>query len=459
MWSNERGACEQRAGAAADRQETRPENRAGGRGHTKVTIAGTGFVGDRHRGLRRHPGTEVKVGQLGQPHGPLAGRKRGSGASPCTPKPAPAPAPRRPPSSTRRPKAKKAERPAPENKRRGASRPLTPRLGGQGSEAGGRAISGSPETSSFASPPHDGFAFFSSVCPCCQSNMRPARAPVKPTRRSFEGAGRARWARRRGRARSARRGRARASPAHRRRRARCVSSLAARRRAPPRRSCSAGHRAVDDVVLGAVGVRIAPARRRVFGHPDAARAGACGVAAGQRQRAPLGALARPPARGLRGRPDGAAARRGTAPRWRSTASSCPAILILPRATSSHASGASSKPIPCIQIQRSACSEPQLWPTIPRQPSSSRRRPPASSSAPSKTASGAGLVSLVRGSRVRYSHSRGRWRSSGARGAKAQLPARRPAASPCARPGRSSSARSPGARPRSSLPAARELGAW
>ena len=72
----------------------------------------------------------------------------------------------------------------------------------------------------------------------------------------------------------------------------------------------------------------------------------------------------------------------------------------PSATSSHACGAPSKLQPCSQIQRAACSAPQLWPTMPGQHRISIGSLPGSSSTPSKRASGAGLVSFVRGNRVR-----------------------------------------------------------
>ncbi len=67
----------------------------------------------------------------------------------------------------------------------------------------------------------------------------------------------------------------------------------------------------------------------------------------------------------------------------------------PSATSSHASGAPSKPTPCSQIQRSACSAPQLWPTIPGHASSSQRSPSASTQ-PEIAVSGSGLSVFVRG---------------------------------------------------------------
>ena len=68
----------------------------------------------------------------------------------------------------------------------------------------------------------------------------------------------------------------------------------------------------------------------------------------------------------------------------------------PSATSSHAPGAPSNPTPCSQIQRSACSAPQLWPTMPGQASSAQRSPSASTQ-PETVVSGSGLSVFVRGS--------------------------------------------------------------
>ena len=70
------------------------------------------------------------------------------------------------------------------------------------------------------------------------------------------------------------------------------------------------------------------------------------------------------------------------------------------ATSSQAVGSCSKPSPLSQIQRSACSVPQLWPTIPGQAFSSIGSRPARLILPSKLAIGAGLVSFVRGTGAR-----------------------------------------------------------
>ncbi len=88
------------------------------------------------------------------------------------------------------------------------------------------------------------------------------------------------------------------------------------------------------------------------------------------------------------------------------------ILTRPTERSSHASGSSSNATPCSQIQRSACSAPQLWPTIPGQPSSVDRRA-ADRHRAVEDGAGSGLSSFVRGSGARYIHSRGRWRSGSA----------------------------------------------
>src|SRR4051794_25225530 len=67
--------------------------------------------------------------------------------------------------------------------------------------------------------------------------------------------------------------------------------------------------------------------------------------------------------------------------------------------------------PCSQIQRSACSAPQLWPTMPRQPPTSSDRP-ATSTEPVNRAAGNGVSVSVRGSFAVYIHSRGRCQSGG-----------------------------------------------
>ena len=86
------------------------------------------------------------------------------------------------------------------------------------------------------------------------------------------------------------------------------------------------------------------------------------------------------------------------------------IRIRPHATSSQVPGeAPSNARPDSQIHSSACCSPQLWPTIPGQPSR-RIVSPSTSSEPSNTASGAGDISFVRGSRAVYIHGFGRWRS-------------------------------------------------
>ena len=82
----------------------------------------------------------------------------------------------------------------------------------------------------------------------------------------------------------------------------------------------------------------------------------------------------------------------------------------PSAASSHTSSAPSNPAPWSQIQRSACWVPQLWPTMPRHPSSLTSRSPARTT-PSKRASGYGLSSFVFGTGARYIQSRGRWKSA------------------------------------------------
>ena len=90
-------------------------------------------------------------------------------------------------------------------------------------------------------------------------------------------------------------------------------------------------------------------------------------------------------------------------------------------------------MPCSQIQVAACSAPQLWPAIPRQPSTATGPRSPTVIVPSKVALGSGLSSLVRGSGARYISSRGRWRSGLAspRIASSQL-ALRPCAAACPR---------------------------
>ena len=127
-----------------------------------------------------------------------------------------------------------------------------------------------------------------------------------------------------------------------------------------------GDRAVDRVVLGAVRVGVDPA------HEVLARARTPRRArAGRRRRAELAALGRLADLDTR--------RPGPPSAWRVPASDSAPLptqgvvsgpsLILPIAASSQ-SPASLRP--CSQIQRSACWAPQLWPTIPRQPSSVER---------------------------------------------------------------------------------------
>ena len=55
--------------------------------------------------------------------------------------------------------------------------------------------------------------------------------------------------------------------------------------------------------------------------------------------------------------------------------------------------------PWSQIQRSACCAPQLWPAMPRQPSTSIVRP-STLRLPENRAAGAGESSFVRGSGAR-----------------------------------------------------------
>src|SRR3954471_19578904 len=64
-------------------------------------------------------------------------------------------------------------------------------------------------------------------------------------------------------------------------------------------------------------------------------------------------------------------------------------------------------MPLVQIQRSACSAPQLWPTIPRQPFSSITRS-RTVTVPLKVVDGCGLSVFVRGTGARYIQPRGRW---------------------------------------------------
>ena len=70
-------------------------------------------------------------------------------------------------------------------------------------------------------------------------------------------------------------------------------------------------------------------------------------------------------------------------------------------------------MPCSQIQVAACSAPQLWPAIPRQPCTGIGSRSPIDTDPPKVALGSGLSSLVRGSGARYIHARGRWRSGSA----------------------------------------------
>jgi len=86
-------------------------------------------------------------------------------------------------------------------------------------------------------------------------------------------------------------------------------------------------------------------------------------------------------------------------------------LILASTSSSHASGAPSKPSACSQIHESACSDPQLCPAVPRHPDTLTARP-SISSVPVMWPSGTTASSLVRGSGARYSTGGRRGRNGG-----------------------------------------------
>ena len=199
-----------------------------------------------------------------------------------------------------------------------------------------------------------------------------------------------------------------------------------------------GDRAVDGVVLGAVGIGVDPADEVLAVGADTALDG--DVVAGQRERRAVGPLGTSVRRMAPSPPS----------RWRTPSSDRTPLatqgvvhgptLIRPSAASSQASSRPSKPAPCSQIQRSACWAPQLCPTIPRQPVMSTTRPPARTS-PSKRASGYGLSSFVRGSGARYMKSPGRWWNGGSDDSKrrSQAASRRSAptsaaAFPTTRPG-------------------------
>src|ERR1700722_13981899 len=76
-------------------------------------------------------------------------------------------------------------------------------------------------------------------------------------------------------------------------------------------------------------------------------------------------------------------------------------LILASTRSSHASGAPPKSAACSHTHESACSDPQLLPTVPRHPDTLTLRSPTSSW-PVTWPSGTLASSLVRGSGERYS---------------------------------------------------------
>src|SRR4051812_20131967 len=69
-------------------------------------------------------------------------------------------------------------------------------------------------------------------------------------------------------------------------------------------------------------------------------------------------------------------------------------------------------MPLVQIQRSACSAPQLWPTIPRQPSTEIVLS-LTVTVPLKVVDGYGLSVFVLGTGALYIQQRGRWWNVGA----------------------------------------------
>ena len=158
----------------------------------------------------------------------------------------------------------------------------------------------------------------------------------------------------------------------------CAASWARRRRRAATVELERGDRAVDDVVLAAVRVGVAPARGRLRRGPRRA----------PRRRPPLAGSAQRAARRALGDPRaarGQAADAMAAPVERERAVGDPRASSARRPAAVRARrrarrpGVPAKPIPCSQIQRSACSEPQLWPTIPGQPRSSIGSRPGSSS--------------------------------------------------------------------------------
>ncbi len=106
----------------------------------------------------------------------------------------------------------------------------------------------------------------------------------------------------------------------------------------------------------------------------------------------------------------------------------PPTLTRPSATSSHASGSSAKPIPCSQIQRSACSRaPVVTDHAAPAREARSRRAGRSSRTPSKLAAGAGLVELRARQRRAVEPLAREVAQFGLARAEAQRPARRAAA--------------------------------
>ena len=171
----------------------------------------------------------------------------------------------------------------------------------------------------------------------------------------------------RGRVPPACRGRARARPARRRLRARSPA-------APAGFDLERGDRAVRRVVLAAGRVGVDPRDRLV----ERRAARGCARRRARWSAAP-GRASTAGRRAQAAEHAAAAVERASAPFATQGVVAGP-IRTRPTATSSHASGAPSKPIPCSQSQRSACCEPQLCPIIPGQRSSSSRRPSASTRA-------------------------------------------------------------------------------
>ena len=185
--------------------------------------------------------------------------------------------------------------------------------------------------------------------------------------------------------------------------------------APPHRQPHVGDRAVHGVVLRAVRVRVHPARRsaRAAPPPSPRTSMPPPDSAKVQPIRELVDLRRAAARG--GRP-----RRSSAPFATHGVVTGPSFT-RPIAASSQSPSSVS---PCSQIQRSACWAPQLWPAMPRQPSTSicavRRPSAARRSAPP----GAGESSFVRGSGARYIQRRGQVEERLLGGLEARAPTRR-----------------------------------